>query len=338
MALDLQSPDAMALSQTHDIVVMGASAGGIDALTRIVRRLPADLPAAVFVVLHVSAGSTSALPAILTRAGPLPAQHPRNGDLIEPGRIYVAPPDHHLVIEPDKVLLGRGPRENRVRPAVDVLFRSAAVAYGSRVIGVILTGYLDDGAAGLLAVKRNGGLAVVQDPADAQCPGMPTAALSAVQADHVTRLDDAASLIARLVRSPVEASDVRAQPHTRAEVETSATGNTGASQMSVQVGAPTALSCPDCGGGLFELKEGNLQRFRCYLGHAYSPDSLLDAQREEVERSLWVALRVLEERASILQNMAQRASENGGASTADRLAGRANELRRHAERLRELLR
>lgn len=195
----------MAASQTHDIVVMGASAGGIEALSRIASQLPSDLPAAVFLVLHVSAGTTSALPAILSRRGPLVAKHPSSGEPTERGTIYVAPPDHHLVLEPGGLLLSQGPRENRVRPAIDVLFRSAAAVYGPRVIGVVLTGYLDDGAAGLLAIKRRGGLVVVQDPDDAQCPGMPTAALAAVEADHVTRLDDAGRLIDRLVRTPVAA-------------------------------------------------------------------------------------------------------------------------------------
>jgi two-component system chemotaxis response regulator CheB len=328
----------MAASQTHDVLVMGASAGGIDALSRIASQLPSDLPAAVFVVLHVSAGATSALPAILSRRGPLVAKHPQSGEATRPGQIYVAPPDHHLILEPGRVVLSRGPRENRVRPAIDVLFRSAGVVYGPRVIGVVLSGYLDDGAAGLVAIKRHGGLAVVQDPADAQCPGMPRAALEVVEPDHVMRIDDAGPLIERLVRTPVEERPERASAHTRAEVESSMTGNPGPSQASVQIGAPTAISCPDCGGGLFELKEGSLQRFRCYLGHAYSPDALLDAQRVEVERSLWVALRVLEERASIYQNMAQRASERGGSGRADDLASKAAELRQHAERLRELLR
>jgi two-component system chemotaxis response regulator CheB len=193
----------MGASQTHDVVVVGASAGGIDALTRIVSRLPGDLPAAVFVVLHVSAGATSVLPAILTRHGRLPARHATSGEAIEPGTIYVAPPDHHLVLEAGSIALSRGPRENRVRPAIDALFRSAAVAYGARVIGVVLSGYLDDGAAGLAVIKKHGGLAIVQDPDDAQCAGMPRAALEAVDADHVTQVDDAGPLIGRLVRTPL---------------------------------------------------------------------------------------------------------------------------------------
>jgi two-component system, chemotaxis family, protein-glutamate methylesterase/glutaminase len=327
----------MADSHRHDMVVIGASAGGIDALSRLVGQLPPDLPAAVLIVLHVSPGSTSALPAILSRSGRMPVRHALETEAIEPGRIYVAPPDRHIVVEPGRVTLSRGPRENRFRPAVDVLFRSAAVAYGARVIGVVLTGYLDDGAAGLVVIRQCGGIAVVQNPEDAQCPAMPKAALQAAGADHVVRLDSMGALLESLVRSPVQ-KDRRASAHTRAEVQSSMTMEPGASQRGVQGATPTGLACPDCGGGLFELNEGDFQRFRCYLGHAYSPEALLESQREEVERSLWVALRVLEERASILQTMAQRVSEQGSTRAADQFATRATEFREHAERLRELLR
>ena len=196
--------------QGHDVVVIGASAGGIEGLTRIAKRLPADLPAALFVVLHVSPSGPSAMPAILSRSGPLPAVHPHGDEPIERGKIYVAPPDHHLLIEADRVLLGRGPRENRMRPGIDVLFRSAALAYGPRVIGVVLSGYLDDGAAGLLAIKQRGGVALVQDPDDAPCPSMPRAAIKAVTPDHVERIDELAALIDRLVRSPVTTTPDRA--------------------------------------------------------------------------------------------------------------------------------
>jgi len=322
-----------------DRVVIGASAGGIEALSQLVAKLPADLPAAVFVVLHVAAGTPSALPAILRRRGPLPAAHPDHGEEIRPGRVYVAPPDHHLLIENDQVLLGRGPRENRVRPAIDVLFRSAALGYGPRVIGVVLTGYLDDGAAGLLAIKQRGGLAIVQDPQDAACSAMPLAALAAVTPDHVVPISEMGALLAELVGMPVPQVDPpeRAPALTRAEVASSEVLDPGPSRMSVAAGAATGVACPDCGGGLFELNEGRLGRFRCYLGHAYSPESLLSAQRDEMERSLWVALRLLEERASILQSLAQRVSEIGNVRLADQYVTRAAALRDHASRLHELL-
>jgi two-component system chemotaxis response regulator CheB len=190
----------MAAPERH-VVVVGASAGGLECLVRIAGDLSPDLPASVFVVLHVSPGGPSALPAILSRSGRLPAEHARDGEAIEPGRIYVAPPDHHLLLEPGVMRLVQGPRENRVRPAIDVLFRSAAAVYGPRVIGVVMSGYLDDGATGLLAIKRQGGIAVVQDPDDAQAPAMPRAALALVEADHVVPLSEAGALIDHLVRA-----------------------------------------------------------------------------------------------------------------------------------------
>jgi len=186
----------------HDVVVVGASAGGLECLALIASQLSADLPAAVFIVLHMSPRSSSSLPAILSRSGRLPAQHPHHGEETRPGRIYVAPPDHHLMLEAGVVLLTKGPLENRVRPAIDVLFRSAAAVYGRRVIGVVLSGYLDDGAVGLRTIKRQGGIAVVQDPDDAQCPAMPRAALAVVEADHVVPLSEAGPLINQLVQLP----------------------------------------------------------------------------------------------------------------------------------------
>lgn len=223
----------------RDIVVVGASAGGIEALTRLVGQLPADLPAAVLVVLHVSAGANSVLPAVLNRHGRLPAARPRAAEPLEQGRIYVGAPDHHLVIEQGRVLLTRGPREHRARPAVDVLFRSAAEAYGPRVIGVALTGSLDDGAAGLAAIRRAGGLALVQDPEDAQCAGMPRAALDAAGADHVFRLDQAGALIDALVRSPIEVTRARPLDSLHLEVESSRTLDSEVSDRIVRSHAPT---------------------------------------------------------------------------------------------------
>jgi two-component system, chemotaxis family, protein-glutamate methylesterase/glutaminase len=215
----------MAEPERRDVVVIGASAGGLDCLTRIAGALSPDLPAAVFMVLHLSAGAASALPAIISRSGRLPAAHPRHGEATQRGRIYVAPPDHHMVMEPGVVLLGRGPREKRVRPAIDVLFRSAAHVYGPRVIGVVLSGYLDDGAAGLLTIKQRRGLAVVQDPEEAQCPSMPEAALEAVAADHVVRVGELGPLINRLVGTAPDPDGMRAPTHTLAEVESSTTRN-----------------------------------------------------------------------------------------------------------------
>ena len=188
----------------HDIIVIGASSGGVDALSRVIRHLPAELPAAVFVVLHLAADRTSALPAILSRQGRLPVVQAADGEPIVPGRVYVAPPDHHLVVEPGRIALTSGPRENRVRPAIDVLFRSAAAAYPGRTIGVVLTGQLDDGAAGLAAIKASGGITVVQDPAEAQAPSMPRAALDATAVDHIAPVDQIGELLGRLLAASLD--------------------------------------------------------------------------------------------------------------------------------------
>ena len=205
----------------HDIIVVGASAGGVEALGELVSLLPADLPAAVFIVLHIPAYGTSVLPGILSRRGPLPAVHPADGEAIRQGRIYVAPPDHHLLLEKDgTVRLTRGPHENGHRPAVDTLFRSAARAYGPRVIGVVLTGTLDDGTAGLQVVKRRGGLAVVQDPEEALFASMPRAAIEAVAVDHVAALAEIGSTLARLAHLPAPAeSEAPVTPDLEDEVK-----------------------------------------------------------------------------------------------------------------------
>src|SRR6185436_714450 len=188
----------------RDIILIGASAGGVQTLTELARHLPGDLPAAVFMVIHLSPFSHSSMPAILSRAGPLPAAHPRDGEPILPGRIYVAPPDHHLVIEPEQVRISRGPTENGHRPAVDVLFRTGAEVYGPRVVAVVLTGNLDDGTVGLAIVKKHRGVAVVQDPEDADYPSMPRSAIASVEVDHVLPLAGIASLLGELVHQPVD--------------------------------------------------------------------------------------------------------------------------------------
>src|SRR5688572_11570392 len=188
---------------THDIIVIGGSAGAVEALTRLVAGLPADLPAAVFIAIHTTPTTPSLLPKILSRAGPLPAAHPRDGDGIERGRIYIPPPDHHLLLDEDRVRIVRGPKENGHRPALDPMFRTAAVRYGRRVVGVVITGMLDDGTAGLLAIKQRGGIAVVQNPNEALFPGMPLSAIQNVDVDHVLHLNEIPPLLARLAGEPV---------------------------------------------------------------------------------------------------------------------------------------
>lgn len=317
----------------RDILLIGASAGGVQALSDIVTQLPQDLPAAVFVVMHISPSGTSAMPAILSRAGRLPAVHPKDGEPILPGRIYVAPPDHHLVVEPGHVRLSRAPTENGHRPAVDVLFRTAAHVYRERTVGVVLTGNLDDGTAGLATLKRLGGTAIVQDPEEADYPGMPLSALRAVAVDHVLPLLEIGPLLDRLARKPVEPP------------ESALAQGDGDMKDKLEWGDDrekgefaSGLTCPECGGALFEQSQLGIVHFRCRTGHAYSPESLLAEQGDALEASLWAAVRALEENAALARRMEKWMNQRGRSPAGEERYGRrAAEAERHADALRRLL-
>jgi two-component system chemotaxis response regulator CheB len=297
--------------------------------------LPEDLPASVFIVLHIPPMPTSALPTILGRRARLPVAHAIEGEAIKTGRIYVAPPDRHLLVLPGRVRVAPGPRENGHRPAVDPLFRSAAVAYGPRVIGLILSGALDDGTAGLLAVKRLGGLALVQDPADAMSPSMPQSALESVEVDFCLPVSAMASKLGELV-GEVEGEPRAVPDRARKEVQI-AQLNPGSVDEATHVGAPSGFGCLECGGALRELRDGELFRFRCRVGHAYSPNSLLQEQAETVEEALWVALRALEERESLAHRMTEYASARGLGTVAARFTEQAEQMGRRAAVVRRLL-
>ncbi|HZR08534.1 MAG TPA: chemotaxis protein CheB [Myxococcales bacterium] len=319
----------------RDIVVIGASAGGIEALSAIARRLPADLGAAVFVVLHLAPEHKSVLPRILSSAGPLPAKHARNGEAILPNRIYVAAPDHHLLIHENHVRVVRGPRENGHRPAIDPLFRTAAYSFGPRVIAVVLSGALDDGTAGLASVKTQGGLAVVQDPNDAVVDAMPRSALENVEIDHVASAADMGSLIANLVREGVPTGTP--ERGGLLELESALLLN-GSTNGILKVGEPSGLGCPDCGGVLNEVPDGDLLRFRCRVGHAYAPESLYLEESTALEGALWAALRALEEQAALSHRMASRARELGQTKSAVRYEERAESAEAQATTVRDALR
>jgi two-component system, chemotaxis family, protein-glutamate methylesterase/glutaminase len=319
----------------HGIVVVGASAGGVEALVDLAASLPGDLPAAVLVVLHLPATGTSALPDILRRHGPLPADHVRESEPIQPGRIYVAPPDHHVLVRTGHVHLSRGPREHGHRPAIDPLFRSAAREYATMVIGVVLSGALDDGTAGLLAIKSRGGVAVVQNPTDALHPGMPGNALEHVQVDHVATAASMGKLLAGLVADLAGTPPAPAPTDMRVEVEMEA--------LSLEAfegnhpGRPSGFSCPDCNGVLWQIRDGGLERYRCRVGHAWSPESLLTQQSEALEAALWVALRSLEERAALARRLAEPARRRGHSITATRFEEQADEAQQAARLVRDLL-
>lgn len=289
----------------NKIVVIGASAGGVTALQQLVAALPQDFPAAVLIVLHVGVQSPSLLPEILTRAGALPAAHPEDGDAIEPGHIYVSPQDNHLVIQNGHLGVIRGPKENRHRPSVDVLFRSAARAYGNHVIAVVLTGTLDDGAAGMLAIQHRGGTTVVQTPADAMYPNMPNAVLRSMTPDYVVALREMGALLVKLVRA--------APLHAELPKTALLKKDTNIVEMNMETmadddkpGKPSAFACPECHGVLWEITDGKLLRFRCRVGHAYSSESMEQAHGESVEATLWAALRSLEESAALSRRLAAR--------------------------------
>ena len=281
--------------QGHDIVVIGASSGGVEALMRIAAGLPAELPASVFIVLHQEPDFASRLPELLSQRGPLRATHALHGEEIVPGRIYIAPPDNHLMLRPGYVHVVRGPKENGHRPAVDALFRTAAMVYGPRVVGVVLTGYLDCGTAGMMSIKARGGLAVVQDPRDAAVPDMPQSVVTHVSVDHVAPLRDIPALIARLVTEPASTEPARV-PGALMEME----GD--------EPGLAAEIVCPMCLGKLTESRLNGFQLFRCHVGHAFSLESIATEQADEVERALWAAVRALEEGASLSRRLASSAN------------------------------
>lgn len=284
------------------IVLIGSSAGGVDALRRLCARLPADFPAPIFVAQHVSPSARSILAELLDRVGPLKAVTPNDGDPIEPGRIYVAAPDHHMLLRPNRILMRRGPHENRTRPAVNALFRSAAVAYGARTIGVVLTGLLDDGTEGLIAIKAAGGMSVVQDPADAEWPSMPKNALLRDHVDHALPLAGLPDLLATMVREPA-GPDLPLPPEYAVEDRIAAQEFPLMDEVSTTPGEPSRISCPDCGGVLNQIDVQDEIRFRCQIGHAFTPLGLATAQSDELERALSVAARTHRDRVKLFEQM-----------------------------------
>lgn len=315
----------------HDIILLGASAGGVDTLTRLCRGLPRDLPAAVLMVQHIAPLTRSVLPRLLERAGPLPAAHARDGEAIRPGRIYVAPPDYHLLVntEDRRLMLRRGPHENRTRPAIDPLFRSAAAAFGPRVVGVVLSGLLEDGTAGLIAIKACGGVSVVQSPEDAAWPDMPLNALRGDSPDHCVTLAEMPALLNRLARSPA-GSARPVPPRIAAEVRIAEQEIAAMGENIETVGQPSRLSCPQCGGVLNEIEEGKTTRFRCQIGHAYGAESLATAQSDALDEALAAAVRTHHERQLLFRRMEETARARGMRHAMQRWARAAEEAERAA--------
>jgi two-component system chemotaxis response regulator CheB len=320
----------------RDTIVIGASSGGVAALSKLCASLPGDLPASVLVVLHIGA-RTSHLPKILASSGPLPAKHAEDGEAALPGHIYVAPPDHHMLLEDGTIRLNRGPKENHTRPAVDPLFRSAALARGPRVIGIVLSGYLDDGTAGLHAIKRCGGMAMVQDPAEAQADSMPRSALQNVAVDYCLGMGRLASKLADLAGKPVE-QGISRRPEELLKEHLSSTGEGNMTEKLQDIAEASTVVCPECKGVLWELHDKAPVRFRCHTGHAYTLKSLAHEQVATAEAALWGAVRALQDLEEVMRKLVAvnlSKGETALARAAGKEADKAAEQARKVERLIE---
>ena len=322
--------------QTRNILAIGTSAGGVEALLFLAKSFPASFPAAIVITIHLPRRFRSELDQILSSAGPLPAGFARDGEPVNPGRIYIAPPDRHLLLDRDRLVLGSGPRENNTRPAVDPMLRSAAACCGGRAIGAVLTGTLGDGASGLWALAVCGGVTVVQDPHDAAHPQMPISAMNRLQPDHVAPLAGLPALLNRLVQQPaVELMPV--PERIRLEIEVARGAESTMDDMD-QVGQRSVLTCPDCGGVMWRIKDGHFVRYRCHTGHAYTAEVIDLAIDENLRRALASAHRLHRERTALLEDMRGRAEAAGDRRLADLWRQRAGESRDHARAVDDALR
>lgn len=320
----------------RDVIVIGASAGGVRALQEVVGAIAADLRAAILIVLHIPPHTQTHLAEILDRAGPLHAAEAIEGEPVVPGRIYVAGADRHLMLEAGRIRLTRGPKENRVRPAIDVLFRSAAYAFGPRVIGVVLTGMLDDGTAGLWAIKDRGGVVIVQSPAEAQHSSMPKSALEHVRIDHTANLSQMSALLERLTSEQEDATVPLPPDSLRIETQISLEGNA-LRRGVMDLGKVSPNTCPACGGVLVTIREGSILRFRCHTGHAFSLKTLIAEVNEKIDDTLWSAMRAGEERSLLLKQMEELARAMGDQAVAERYAKGADESTQRSQHIRELV-
>ena len=332
----------------HHVITIGTSAGGVQALKTIIRELPPNFPASIHIVQHLSGEASSNLPVLLNKTSRLPVKFAQDEEVIKLGRIYLAPPDFHLMLEAGRMRVIRGPRENRMRPAIDPLFRTAAVTYRSYATGVILTGMLDDGTAGLQAIKACGGMAIVQDPNDADYSSMPQSAISNVEVDRIVPLSKIVGILKERVRqTPTIVSEIPADLRLEAPITFKAITDPPTMK---QIGEPVAHSCPSCGGPLWQLGQ-NLQannvndkdkqlllRYRCHVGHAFTSRTLIEEQNEATEKALWIALRTLEERGRLLKNMSDRYAKAGSSALAQSHRERANEALEHSALIRDLIR
>ncbi len=320
-----------------NLVVVGASAGGVEALISFFSQLSANLQAAVLVVLHVPTTGTSILPSIINRKSSMPASHVVDGEEIKTGHIYIAPPNYHLIVEDEKLLLSHGPRVNGVRPSIDILFHSAAKSNGPNVIGVILSGTMMDGVMGLQDVKTAGGITIVQNPDEASFPGMPMNAIERVDVDYVLTIENMAEMIVRLVEERSAQREKKTMSMNIGKVSEKLQLDRKHFEMDDQTSPRTLLTCPECGGVLWELSEQGILRYQCQVGHIFSGESMIAEQDGAVEYALWAAVRVLEERAALSRRMASRSKERGSKRSAEIFNRTAGEAESKADTIRDLL-
>lgn len=313
-------------------VVVGVSAGGMDALSRLAAQLPKDFPAPVFVVQHLAPDAKGqALVMAMNREGKLKCTLAENKEKFQQGRIYLAPPGYHMMLTQDRIKLTKGATENKSRPGIDPLFRSAAIAFRNRVIGIVLTGYLDDGTAGMVAIKKCGGTCIVQDPKDAAYPDMPQNVLNQVKTDYCVPLAEMGSLLEKLVqKKPGKNKPIPKDILIEAKIAERVLSDLPSVEA---LGTQVPFNCPGCGGVLWQIDGGTSLRYRCHVGHAYTAPVLLNEQTAKVEETLWTALRMFEERRNLLQTMT---TNNSGGST--KLASeRIKQSKEHIDRIRTML-
>lgn len=322
-------------------IVIGASAGGYEVLKNIVAELPADLAVPVFVVLHIPAYETSVLPEILDQVGPLPALHPEDGISVQAGVVYVAPPDHHLLVDDGHVAVKRGPKENGFRPSIDALFRSAAYSFGPGAIGVVLSGALNDGSSGLWSIKRLGGIAIVQDPREAQFPSMPRSALEYIEADYKVRSNEIAPLLAQLAQEQPDQETMIGNgvdndiSRIAKEVQIAAGVNLPEKTM-LDLGEFTPFTCPECRGTLVRIQEGGLVRFRCHTGHGFTSDALLEGLTESIGELIWQVTRGFQEASMLLEHIGEHMREKGQSAQAEAFLAKAREFNQRASRFQKI--
>lgn len=322
----------------HDVIVIGASAGGVEALTRLVRGFPRDLPAAVFVVVHFPGHSTSLLPKILSRSGLLPAKHPKDRERIQENTIYVAPPDFHMLVEDGIVRTSRGPKVNGFRPAIDTLFYSAAVNYGRRVVGAILSGSLDDGVMGLKMIRNKGGIAIVQEPSDAIFPTLPMNTIQRVDVNDVLTIPDMAAKMKALVKTTIPMRGGDDPMHRAVETDQSIIQeDISRFEHNERMRYSSLLTCPECGGVMWEVGDGEVARYSCHVGHSYSEESIYQEQGETLEAALWTAVRALEERAALIRRLARMSKDRGSDTLENRYLQKAVEVEQNADLIRDVI-